>query len=93
MTLNPPELFNARLFARWYRLRLSRPDLVPPLLQEPNGAAEDKIWTFTNPLDPWGSKERLSVAELERLVSQAELLAARKDLGSQGAPMREKGVA
>ena len=93
MTPNPPEYFNARLFARWYRLRLSRPDLVPPLLQEPNGAAEDKIWIFSNPMDPWGSRERLSFAELERLVSEAELVAARKDLGSQGARDREKGVA
>jgi hypothetical protein len=40
------------------------------------------VWTFTNPMDPWGSRERLGYAELEEIVAAAELaVLERKPVG------------
>jgi hypothetical protein len=88
-----PELFTARLFARWYRLRRTRPDLVPALLQEPTGLAGGKVWTFDNPANPWGSRTRLPIPELERMVNEAEQIVMRRDAGVQQGEMQEEGAA
>ncbi len=61
---------------------------MPALLQEPG-----KLWTFSDPLDPWGSKERLSLEELERMVSEAECLALRFGPGCEEADERKEGAA
>lgn len=59
----------AALITRWYRLRKTRPELVPALLQE--GA---HLWTFTDACDPWGSREALAFDDFARLVDGAESL-------------------
>jgi hypothetical protein len=81
------DLLTASLFIRWYKLRKIRPDLVPPILQRPG---VPWVWTFTNPLDPWGSRERLPLSELECMVDQAELVMRRKDVAieSVGEPQQ-----
>lgn len=56
-----------RLFTRYYRLRKTRPDLLPSVLQEGS-----HLWTFTNPANPWGSKERLAFDEFATMVDLAE---------------------
>lgn len=56
---------NYNLLSRWYRLRkLGRSFSIL--------AEHDNLWTFTNPYDPWGSRERLSWELLESLVSLEE---------------------
>ena len=87
--LTDPDLLNVRLFVRWYRLRQSHPHLVPALLQDP----ERGIYTFTNPMDPWGSRTRLPFAELERMVTEAELAAARIGVQSERMTERKEGAA
>jgi hypothetical protein len=74
-----PDMVTVRLFVRWHAMRKLRPDLVPALLQRPG---TPWVWTFTNPMDPWGSRERLGYAELEEIVAAAELaVLERKPVG------------
>ncbi|HXS98639.1 MAG TPA: hypothetical protein VN736_28780 [Candidatus Limnocylindrales bacterium] len=55
---------------RWHALRKARPDLVPALLQEGS-----HVWTFSNPANPWGSRERISMERLAQMVDAAEAAA------------------
>jgi hypothetical protein len=61
------EEITVALYSRWYRLR--KRGLVPALLQEGS-----QVWTFSNPADPWGSRERVSVEQLASMCDQAEAL-------------------
>ena len=61
------------LLTRWHRLRTL--GLVPQILQE-----GDQMWTFTDPVDPWGSKAELSLIGLERTGIEAEREADRQEL-------------
>jgi hypothetical protein len=62
-----PEETVLDLLTRWFRIRKIRPDLVPVILQE-----WPKHWTFHNPLNPWGSRERLTDMDLRTMVERAE---------------------
>ena len=81
MSETDQDILLVRLFVRWYRIRKARPELVPALLQDPAHG----IFTFSNPMDPWGSKVRLKVCDLEALVNLAEAL-MRKPVASETAP-------
>ena len=74
-------LFSVRLYVRWYRLRRIAPGSVPTLLHDPDG---DRLYVFSNPMDPWGSKARITAEHLEHLVSEAEAQ-LRKPVGSETA--------
>jgi hypothetical protein len=66
-----PDMVTVRLYNRWYALRRYGrevgEELVPPILQE-----GPSLYTFSNPSDPWGSKERLSVETMVEMVEEAE---------------------
>lgn len=88
--IEDPEIVNARLYLRWYRIRQVRKDLVPALIQE-----GPYVWTFddTNPIDPWGSRVRLPLEELERMVSAAELELRKSAASASRADRREERCA
>ncbi len=88
-----PDILTARLFLRWYRVRQVRPDLVPALLQEPNGKPGGRVYTFSDPVDPWGSRECLPLDELERLVDRAEAQLARRECGRAERSRLKEGAA
>jgi hypothetical protein len=75
------EFFAVRLFVRWYRIRQTCPDLVPPLLQVPSQDLGGRIYTFDNEADPWGSKRRIALSDLAALVAAAEA-SRRKPMGA-----------
>lgn len=83
------EFYAVRLFTRWYRVRKIRADLLPPLLHEPDATTGGRVFTFTDPCNPWGSKTRLAIADLERMVCAAEAQ-LRKPVASETA---QDGVA
>jgi hypothetical protein len=64
----------AKLLVDWWRLR--RMGKLEPLLQDgPN------YYTFSNPFDPWGSKERVSVEWIrEQVEREKEKLSLKKEI-------------
>lgn len=53
------------LLTRYYKVRKLR--LVPSVLAEYN-----HLWLFDNPLDPWGSRRRITWEQLESMVAAVE---------------------
>ncbi len=76
---NDPAVISARLFVRWHKLRRlgdqlelkvkGEEELVPKLLQDP---AYPHCWTFSNPQDPWGSRQIITMVSLLAVVEAAE---------------------
>ena len=59
------DTYQMKLISSWYRLR--KQGKLYPILQ-----AGYSIYTFTNPCDPWNSREVLAWDQLERDVMEAE---------------------
>lgn len=62
----------SELATRYYGLRTQGSDFgrefVRPVLQD-----EPRLYVFDNPMDPWGSKKRITLQEFRRMVEEGEV--------------------